>query len=89
LASAVHREDIAIPLRSLHADVLAELEAELEFLVAEDLIPTWVRPAAMAQLIVALVNGVALGLSVNPQTTNALDIGQQFVALLTHPQPRE
>lgn len=83
LATAAHNEDVAAPLRSLHDHITGALAIELESLIATGRIPTWARPGAMAQLIIALVNGVALGIAATPQTTNALDIGQQFGVLLT------
>lgn len=87
MAAAAHLDDVAGPLRSVQTDIVGTLEAELVAMRADERIPEWVRPAAMAQLIVALVNGVALGVSANRPGTSPVDIGQQFAALLVHVQP--
>jgi hypothetical protein len=61
------------------ANVLA---AEMRTQQERGLLPPWVDASAMAQLIVALVNGVAIAVATDPDGTDATAIAGQFAQLL-------
>lgn len=58
------------------------LAAEMQNQLERGLLPAWVNPSAMAQLIVALVNGVAIAVATDPDGTDATAIAGQFAQLL-------
>jgi AcrR family transcriptional regulator len=82
LAAAPRNETVAVAVRELTRRLRATLAAEMTTQQEAGLIPVWVRPAAMAELIVALVQGVVVGAVTDPDDTHPTAVGQQFVALL-------
>ena len=82
LAASTHNDPVGDEIRTLHRELRALLAAEMEAQQASGLIPQWVRPEAMTDLIVSLVNGVVVGAAVSPTETDPAAIGQQFAALL-------
>ena len=69
-------------IRQLHRSLVTVLAAEMRMQQDGGLLPMWVNPSAMAQLIVALVNGVAIGVATDPDDTDAIAIAGQFAQLL-------
>lgn len=69
-------------IRQLHRSLITVLAAEMRMQQDDGLLPMWVNPSAMAQLIVALVNGVAIGVATDPDETDAIAIAGQFAQLL-------
>jgi len=53
LAAASTNETVATEVVSLHQDLVALLAAEMTSQLNGDLLPAWVKPAPMAQLIVS------------------------------------
>lgn len=82
LAGAAHHPSTRAEINDLHADLAAVLESEMRRQRSDRSIPGWVDPAAMAQLIVALVDGVAVRAAIDPAGTDHVAIAGQFVRLL-------
>lgn len=82
LAAAPTNETVATEVRSLHRELAAILATEIASQQSEGLLPEWIRPHPMAQLIVALVNGVAVSIAIDPTHTEPAAIGTQFTQLL-------
>lgn len=82
LATASVHEIVGAKYRTLHRDIchlLARIIAEQR---AAGTLPPWIDPEAMAQLIVAVVNGVAAAAAIDPANTEPPAIGTQLVSLL-------
>ncbi len=82
LAAAATNEAVATEVRSLHRELASVLATEIAAQQRHDLLPSWVRPDSMAQLIVALVNGVAVSIAIDPAETEPTAVGLQFTQLL-------
>lgn len=82
LAATPTNETVATEVRSLHRELAAMLASEMESQQHQDLLPAWIQPQAMAQLIVALVNGVAVSVAIDPTRTDPAGVGTQFTQLL-------
>ncbi len=82
IAAVPTNETVATEVRSLHRELAAILAKEMVGQQSEGHLPDWVRPRAMAQLIVALVNGVAISVAIDPTQTEPTDVGAQFTQLL-------
>ena len=82
IAAGTHDDSIAAEMRSLQNEVITALTDEMSKQLYHELIPPWVRPAVMAQLIVALANGVAVAAAIDPEQTDGDAIGEQFIRLL-------
>lgn len=76
-------------LPSLHAGVL-ELAGELRRFLADQIeaqqaegrLPGWVEPAAMATLVLAVLNGIVVQSVLDPEGTDVDALAGQFAALL-------
>lgn len=84
LAAAPTNESVAVEVVSLHQELTATLVVEMTSQKKQDLLPMWVQPEPMAQLILALVNGVAVNTTIDPAGTEPAAIGAQFTQLLLH-----
>lgn len=82
LAAATSNDAVTVELRSLHRELSSALAAEIVAQQSNGLLPGWVQPDAMAQLIVSLVNGVAISIAIDPDETLPTAIGSQFTQLL-------
>ena len=82
IAAAPTNDTVAAELRSLHRELTAILAAEIETQLSNGQLPHWIQPNPMAQLIVALVNGVAASVAIDPTQSDATAIGSQFAQLL-------
>jgi AcrR family transcriptional regulator len=69
-------------IRRLHRDLAGILAAEMSAQTKAGTLPRWVHPEPMAQLIIALVNGVAIAVATDPEETDAPAIAAQFAQLL-------
>jgi AcrR family transcriptional regulator len=69
--------------RRLLRSVRRLLAERIEQLVATGFVPGWTDPDAMAALIVALANGIALQASVDPRGPGPRVVADQFARLLT------
>lgn len=82
LSRSARDEEMATEVRSLWRGVQRHLADDMASQRETGLIPAWVEPQAMAALIVALANGVAAGVVVDPEATDPAAIGEQFASLL-------
>ncbi len=82
VAYAAHDPQTGDSIKTLYHDLRELLVADMESQQAASLLPPWVVPEAMASLIIALVNGVAVGAAIDPDNTDAAAIGAQFTRLL-------
>lgn len=82
LATSARDDRVGAALRELLRDLKARLAAEMAAQLAEGIIPAWVRPEAMAELIIAVVNGTAAGAAVDPDGSDPAGVAAQFVGLL-------
>lgn len=82
LAAAPTNEAIATEVRSLHSELASMLAAEIATQQSEGLLPDWVQASSIAQLIVSLVNGVAVSVAIDPDEIQPVAVGSQFTQLL-------
>lgn len=82
LSATQHDVAVRDEIRVLHRGLANVLAAEMRTQQERDLLPAWVNPSAMAQLIVALVNGVAIAVATDPDDTDATAIAGQLAQLL-------
>jgi AcrR family transcriptional regulator len=66
----------------VYRSISARLSSTIGDLVEEGLIPTWVEPASMASLIMAVANGVALQTQLDPRGPDQVAMAGQFATLL-------
>ena len=64
------------------AELSSVLAAEIVAQQQHGLLPDWVQADSMAQLIVSLVNGVAVSIAFDPDGTQPTAVGSQFTQLL-------
>lgn len=85
LAHATHESAVAEQIQGLHNTITATLTAELTTQKQACLIPDWVEPEGMAQLLIAIANGVAIAEATQPDSKGqtAGNVSQQLLALLT------
>ena len=82
LVAATRSGPYARSARALVRKVRSRLCGQVADLQHQGLVPSWVDPDAMAALIVAVANGVALQVSIDPTGPSHQAIGAQFSALL-------
>ena len=82
LAAASTNDTVRSEIQRLHRELIAVLAAEMATQQEAGTLPSWVIPESMAQLIVSLVNGVALAVTTDPTNTDAPAIAAQFAQLL-------
>lgn len=82
LAHAARDDRVADEVRALLRELQSHLADEMDRQREDERIPHWVDPTAMASLMVALANGVAVGIAIDPDRTDPAAIGHQFASLL-------
>lgn len=82
LATASTNETVRDEIQRLHQELTDVLAAEVTTQREEGNLPNWVSPEPMAQLIVSLVNGVALAVTTDPTNANPPAVAAQFAQLL-------
>lgn len=82
LATASVHETVGARYRTLHHDICQLLAGIIAEQAAAGTLPPWIDPEAMAQLIVAVVNGVAAAAAIDPANTDPPAIGTHLVSLL-------
>lgn len=82
LSRSARDDHVASEVRSLWRGLERHLAEDMIRQRDSGLVPAWVDPPAMAALIVALANGVAACVAVDPEATDPAAIGQQFASLL-------
>ena len=87
LATSARDDRVGAALRQLLGDLKARLAAEMAAQQAEGIIPAWVRPEPMAELIIAVVNGTAASAAVDPAGSDPAGVAAQFVGLLLASRP--
>lgn len=82
IARAPHSPEVASGLTALWTELRTRLTVEVAVLRDAGAVPAWIDPAAMAALILAVVNGVVVGSVVDPDGPSHHDIATQFIGLL-------
>ncbi|MEP7047824.1 MAG: TetR/AcrR family transcriptional regulator [Ilumatobacteraceae bacterium] len=82
LAASPTNPSIAAALQTLHRDMSALLAEQIADQRSAGQLPVWVEPAAMAELIVAVVHGTLLAAVIDPRHTDEAAIASQFTQLL-------
>lgn len=82
LAAAPHASDVRSGLGGLWNDLRFRLADDIERQLEAGQLPGWVSPAAMAALILSLVNGVVIGSVVDPDGPDHREVATQFLSLL-------
>ena len=82
LAASPADPSIAAALQALHRDMARVLAEQISTQQAAGQLPPWVSPAAMAQLILAVVHGTLVASVVDPGQADEAAIGTQFAQLL-------
>jgi AcrR family transcriptional regulator len=95
---AMAQAPMSEPLRSgviaLWADLRRLLAEDIRAMVRDGELPSWIEPATMAAVLVAVANGLVLHVTVDPDGPSLDDMAAQFGALLlavrheTTPPPR-
>lgn len=82
LSRSARDDHVASEVRSLWRGLARHLADDMAHQRDAGLIPAWVDPTTMAALIVALANGVAACVAVDPEAIDPAAIGHQFASLL-------
>ena len=82
LAAATTNPSIAAALQALHNDMAQVLAEQIRVQRMAGQLPSWILPAAMAQLIVAVMHGTLVASVIDPGRTDQVAIGAQFAQLL-------
>ena len=82
LAASPTNPPLAAALQSLHRDMAELLAEQITVQRTAGQLPSWVSPAPMAQLILAVVHGTLIASIVDPGHTDDAAIGMQFAQLL-------
>jgi AcrR family transcriptional regulator len=82
LATAATDDTVKSEVQRLHRELAIILAAEMAMQRDAGTLPSWVKPEPMAQLIIALVDGVAISVATDPDETDAPAIAAQFAQLL-------
>jgi AcrR family transcriptional regulator len=82
LAASSNSPPISAAVQALHRDMAQLLAEQIEVQRTAGQLPTWIAPAAMAQLIITVVHGTLIASLVDPDQTNETAIGGQFAQLL-------
>ena len=83
MAAAARDPSVGEGLRTLHHDLRSVLSSDIRSQQESSTIPSWVDAEAMANLILAVANGVAITSAIDPERFDTGSVGQQFAALLT------
>ena len=71
----------------IYRTISARLTSTISELIDDGVVPGWVDPAAMASLIMAVANGVALQTQLDPRGPDQVAMAGQFATLLLAVQP--
>lgn len=82
LAAAPSDTSIALQLQILHRDIAAMLTEQIKVQQDGGQLPDWLAPAAMAQLIIAVVHGTIVAAAVDPDHTDVTAVSSQLALLL-------
>ena len=82
LTAAATNPSLAAALQSLHREMAHLLAEQIDVQRTAGQLQSWVSPAAMAQLIIAVVHGTLVACVVDPDHTEQAAIGAQFAQLL-------
>jgi hypothetical protein len=82
LAATPHSPELHAGLADLWDELHRRLAVDITAQRAVGLLPTWVEPAAMASLILAVVNGVIVSSVIDPDGPDHRAMAGQFLALL-------
>lgn len=82
LAAASTNDSVRSEVQRLHRELVDVLAAEMTTQRETGDLPSWVIPESMAQLIVSLVNGVALSVTTDRENTDPAAVAAQFAQLL-------
>jgi len=84
LAVAVTDPAVRQELAALHLEIIDLLTNQITSHQAAGVVPAWVRPRAMAETIVTLVDGVAVTTAAGLTDSTPTEVGTEFGALLLH-----
>jgi AcrR family transcriptional regulator len=82
LAAAPHTPEVRRGLGELWTELRARLAADVARQLDEHQLPGWVSPAAMAEVVLSLVNGVVISSVIDPDGPDHREVAGQFLALL-------
>ena len=82
LAAAATDDSVQDAVRELHRTLVSVLQESISHQQREGLLPAWITPEPMAQLILATANGIIVAAATDPDRTNETAIGAQFAQLL-------
>lgn len=82
LAASPHSPDVRRALAELWRELTDRLADDIAAQRDDGLLPAWVDPSAMSAVIVAVVNGVVVGASLDPDGFDHSAVAAQFLALL-------
>jgi AcrR family transcriptional regulator len=89
LAASTHRPPVQTGLRDLWGELRGGLARDIESQVDAGVLPAWVAPVAMAELILSVVNGVVVASVVGADGPDHRDVASQFLMLLLAARPEE
>ena len=87
VAAAPHQPELRAGLAALWDEVTDHLATDIERQRDDGMLPAWVRPRAMASVIVAVVNGVVVAAALDPDGVDHTAIAAQLLALLLSARP--
>lgn len=87
IAPATHDPAVGDSLRALYKELREALADDISDQKQTSLVPDWVEPNAMADLIVAVANGIAIAAATDPEQTNPAATSAQFAQLLLAARP--
>jgi len=82
LMSSIEPGPLAERAHELLSDLRGRLASVIDQLKAEDVIPHWVDPDAMASLLIAAAHGIALHTQLDPEGSTAAHLAGQLAGLL-------
>lgn len=82
LAAAATNKTVRHGIQALHRSLASVLAEAIGDQRSRGLLPGWIDPEPMAQLIVATVNGVIVAAATDPERTDEVAAGAQFAQLL-------
>lgn len=87
LVQAPRMEALRHELLRLWTDLRRLLAEQMREMQADDLLPSWVQPDAMASLLIAVANGLVLQVTVDPDSSDLTAMSNQFGLLLLAARP--
>lgn len=89
LAAAANNDAVKDEIQRLHQTLTSILANELEKQQHNGGLPSWLKPEPMAKLLLAVANGIAITMAIDPANTDPTAIGSQLVHLVLAAQPNE